>query len=362
MAKDYYQILGIQRGASPEEIKKAYRNMSKELHPDKHKGDKAAEQKFKEVNEAYEILSNPQKKQMFDQFGEAGTNGNAGPGAGGGGFGGFDFNGFSGGSADFSDIFEGFFGGASSGSARARQDEKGRDLEVNISIDFMESVTGARRTLQIRKQKECEVCKGSGTEPGTHTKTCPECSGTGQVTRTAQSFFGLIQQRVLCPRCNGSGKVPEKPCHKCNGEGRYSANVEVDVNIPAGIADGQTLRMRGEGDAGRQGAAAGDLYVHIHVRPDKRFDREGDDIRSINDISVLDALLGTELEVETVQGTSKVKIPEGTQPGQVFRLKDKGMPQLNGSRHGDHYVTVNVKVPTKLSRHERKLLEEWRKL
>jgi molecular chaperone DnaJ len=362
MAQDYYTTLGISRDASADDIKKAYRKLSKELHPDKHKGDKAAEQKFKEVNQAYETLSNPQKKQMYDQFGEAGANGNAGFGGGGAGFNGFDFNNFSQGGADFSDLFEGFFGGAS-GSARARQqDQRGRDLEIHLTIDFMESVSGAKRTVQLKKQKTCATCTGSGSEPGSKTITCTECSGTGQVTRTAQSFFGVIQQRTLCPRCHGSGKVPEKPCHTCKGEGRVSDTVSTEISIPAGISDGQTLRLRSEGDAGKQGAASGDLYVQISVRPDKRFDRDGDDIRSEATISVVDAILGTDIDIDTVHGKSTVKIPEGTQPGQVFRLRDKGMPVLNTNRKGDHYVLVNVQVPTRLSRAERKLIEEWRKL
>jgi molecular chaperone DnaJ len=360
MAKDYYAILGLQKGASAEDVKKAYRRLSKELHPDKHKGDKAAETRFKEVNEAYEVLSNPQKKQMYDQFGEAGVNGGAGGfsgfGGGGQGAGGFDFSQF-GGSEGFADLFEGFFGG---GRQRAQRQEGG-DLETEATIDLTEVVTGVRRTIKVRKLVRCDRCDGSGAEQGSSLKTCDECGGTGQVTRVAQSFFGVVQQRIVCPRCRGSGKIPEKACKKCDGEGRVSETLEMNIDIPAGIADGQSLRLRGEGDAGRRGSAAGDLYIRIHVRPDPRFEREDQDIRSTVEITALDAILGTTIDIPTVQGSVSLKIPEGTQPDQIFRVKGKGLPILNTHRFGDHYVTVKVKVPTRLSREERKILEEWKK-
>lgn len=352
MPKDYYQILGVPRTASGDDIKKAYRKLSKELHPDKHKGDKEAEKRFKEVNEAYEVLSDAGKKQRYDQFGEAGVNGNAG-----GGFGGFDFSGFGNGGADaFSDLFEGFFGGRQRQAAR----EEGRDVEVEVTITFAEAVSGVRREIGIRTLRACDRCSGSGAEPDTKVVTCSECGGTGQVTRTAQSFFGVVQQRMVCPTCHGEGKIPEHPCKKCDGEGRVSQNVTVSVDIPAGINEGQSLRLRGEGEAGRKGRKSGDLYVHVHIRPDDRFRREGDDIHTEAEIHALDAILGTTIEVETVHGAVSLKIPEGTQPAQVLRIKGKGMPILNTSRTGDHYVTVRVKVPTKLSREERRIVEEWK--
>ncbi|MFA6523857.1 MAG: molecular chaperone DnaJ [Candidatus Peribacteraceae bacterium] len=358
MAKDFYGVLGLSKGASPDDIKKAYRRLSKELHPDKHKGNKEAERKFKEINEAYEVLSNPQKKQAYDQFGEAGVNGQAGGGFG-GGQGGFDFSGFDfGGAESFSDLFEGFFGG---GGRRAAREQEGQSTEVEVLIEFSDVVTGARRQFKIRRLRACDRCKGGGAEPGSSVITCSECGGTGQVTRTAQSFFGAIQQRTVCPKCRGSGKVPEKPCKECDGEGRIQKTETVTVDIPAGIDDGQQLRLRGEGEAGRRGAQAGDLYVHVRVRPDPRFQREGADIRSNLDLGVLDATLGTTVDVETVQGKVSFKIPEGTQPDAILRIKGKGLPVLSTSRFGDHFVTVKVKVPTKLSREERKILEEWKR-
>ncbi len=364
MAKDYYATLGLQKGASADDIKKAYRKMSKELHPDKHRGDKAVEEKFKAVNEAYEVLSDPQKKQMYDQFGEAGVNGQAGGfgqggfGGGQGGFGGFDFSNFGGNADTFSDLFEGFFGGRS----RAAEREQGHDIETELIIDLSEVVTGARHEIKVRKLTRCDRCDGAGAEPGSKVITCPECGGTGQVTRTAQSFFGMVRQTVVCPKCRGGGKVPESACKKCDGEGRIQESAAIAVDVPPGIQDGQSLRLRGQGEAGRRGATAGDLYVHIHVRADSKFQRDGDDIRSSVEIPALDAILGITIDVETMHGSVSLKIPEGTQPGQVMRLKGKGLPVLNTSRFGDQYVTVKVKIPTKLSREERRLLEEWRRM
>lgn len=342
-------------------MKAQYRKLSKEWHPDKHKGDKKAEEKFKEINEAYEVLNDPKKKQMYDQFGTTGPGPGSGPGGFGGGFSGFDFSGFAGGGqrVDFSDLFEGFFGGGRRGGPR---EERGGDREVEIVIDFTDAVTGMRREIQVKKLRTCDRCGGDGAEKGSKVITCPDCGGTGQIMKTAQSFFGMLQQSVLCPRCKGSGKVPEKACGKCNGEGRVSDVAKITIDIPAGIDEGQTLRVRGEGDAGRQGAAAGDLYVRIHVRPDARFVREGEDIKTNATISVPDAILGTDIPLETVHGSTTLKIPAGTQSGQVFRIKHKGMPVLNTSRFGDHYVTVTVEIPAKLSREERRLIEEWKKI
>ena len=351
MTKDYYQVLGLSRGATIEEVKKAYRRLSKELHPDKHKGDKSAEQRFKEVNEAYEVLGDPQKKQMYDQFGTT-----SGPGMGGG------FEGFSGFGGDFSgfaDIFENFFRGG--GGARRKPSKRGEDIEIQLTADFQDAVAGAQREIHLNKMVRCKECDGAGTAKGARIVSCPDCGGTGQITRQQQSFFGTIAQRFACTRCNASGEVPEQACVSCGGEGRREEKATVTVRVPAGIHDGQTLRVRGEGNVGRQGAESGDLFVRIAVKPDKRFVRVGDDIHSEITLSALDAILGTQVHVETVYGAVELKIPQGTQPGQVFRLKDKGMPVAGTtSRTGDHYVTAHVEVPKKLSRKERELLEQWK--
>jgi molecular chaperone DnaJ len=348
MSKDYYAILGIEKSANDTDIKKAYRKLSKEWHPDKHKGDKAAESKFKEINEAYEVIGNPKRRQQYDTFGSAG-------GPGGGGFGGFDFSGFQQGDmGDLGDIFSSFFGG---GGRNRTPDNRGSDLQVRISIDFAQVVSGDKKTITIEKIVSCKECDGTGAEGGT-VSTCPDCNGTGQVTRTAQSFFGVVQQSVQCTKCQGAGKIPEHPCKKCNGEGAKREKTQLTLDIPAGIDDGQTLRIASQGNAGKLGGPAGDLFVIVQVIPDKRFVRDGTDIRSGISISVVDATLGTEVVVPTVHGSVTLKIPAGTQPGQVMRLKSKGVPQLNSSRLGDHYVTVRIDVPKKLSRQEKKLYEE----
>lgn len=352
--KDLYVVLGLSRGASIEEVKKAYRALTKELHPDKRRGDLEAEERFKEVNEAYEVLGNPQKKQLYDQFGTV-------PGASGtkeGGFGGFDFSSFGGDGADLSDLFEGFFGVG--GNQRRSKKKGGDDLEVTVEVDMREVLSGKVQIVLLRRMKRCEVCKGSGAEEGAHVLPCTECRGTGHVSRTSRSFFGVIQQSHLCTECHGAGKKAERYCRVCGGEGRLSTQGEVHVTIPPGIHSGQTLRVRGEGEAGWRGGTSGDLFVTVHVRSDPQFDRDGDDVRSDASITLLEALLGGEVIVATVQGTVTLKIPEGTQPGQVFRLRGKGFPILGSGRFGDHYVAVAINIPSRLSRAERKLLEEWR--
>ena len=354
MPSDLYAILGLSRDASPEDIKKAYRRMSKEWHPDKHKGEKDAETKFKEINQAYEVLSNPEKKRMYDQFGSTG-----GPGAGGSGFngaGGFDFSGFQNGEfGDLGDMFQSFFGGA-----RARQATKGEDHEIELEISLPEVLSGVAHTVNLRRQTTCDICSGNGAKPGTTIVQCATCGGTGQVTRMTQSLFGRIQQRAVCPDCHGKGTVPKEPCHTCRGEGRIESTSSVTITVPPGIESGQTLRLRGQGDAGRRGEEGGDLFVHIRVRRDPHFERDGADIRTHLSIPVIDAILGSTLEVPTIQGASTVQIPTGMQPGQVFRLRGKGLPVLSSSRFGDHYVKVDVDIPKKLSREEKKLLEQWK--
>lgn len=352
MAKDPYAILGVSKDASADDIKKAYRQMSKEWHPDKHKGEKGAEEKFKEINQAYEILSSPEKKRAYDQFGST-----SGPGGGqGGGFGGFDFSGFQNGGADFGDIFESFFGGRQQRAPRT----EGADKEIEITVEFVDIIEGSQKTVRIPRLVKCDTCSGNGGEPGSKIVTCSTCAGTGQTIHTVNSFFGQIQQRGVCNTCEGSGKVPEKPCHTCSGSGRVQKTQEVTIDIPAGIDNGQTLRIRGQGEAGLRGEPTGDLYVHVRVRPDARFDRDGSDIRTEITVPVIDAILGGSADVETVQGKTIVQIPDGMQPGQIFRIRGKGLPHLGSSRYGDHYVTVNIEVPTKLNKAEKKILEEWR--
>jgi molecular chaperone DnaJ len=354
MAKDPYTILGVDRSASADEIKKTYRKLSKEWHPDKHKGDAAAETRFKEINEAYEVLGDSDKRKQYDQFGTTGGPG----GAGGQGFGGFDFSGFQN-SADFGDLFEGFFGG---GRRTQQVRPEGENREIEITIPFSDVIHGARRTIRLRRIVTCRTCEGNGTKSGSEIITCTNCGGTGQVTRTTQSFFGAISQRSICDACEGSGRVPKDPCPTCHGQGRVEETGDVTINIPAGIDNGQALKVRGEGDAGLRNATPGDLYVRIRVEPDPRFERDGADIRSVHTIHVIDAILGGTATVETVQGTSTLQIPEGTQPGQIFRIRGKGLAHLGRTGHGDHYVTVNVEIPTKLSKKERKIVEEWREV
>lgn len=335
-------------------MKKAYRKLSKEWHPDKHKGDKDAESKFKEINEAYETLNDPEKKRMYDQFGR--TSGSPGGGAGG-----FDFSGFQGGFGDMGDIgdlFENFFSGGRGGG---RRNARGADRTVAVEIDLKDVLEKKTIRFRLSRVRACGTCEGSGAAKGAKTVTCSTCGGTGQVTRVAQTMFGQVQQRGVCGTCNGGGTVPETPCPTCKGDGREQRTEDVSVDIPAGIDDGQQLRLTGQGDAGLRGQPAGDLYVTVRVKPDRRFEREGADLRSSAKVPVVDAILGAQLEVETIQGTVTVTLPAGTQPGQVLRLKGKGLPELNRGRHGDHYVEVVIEVPTKLSKQEKKILEEWKK-
>jgi molecular chaperone DnaJ len=359
MAKDFYDILGLKRGATDAEIKQAYRKLSRELHPDKHKGDKQKEAKFKEVNEAYDVLSDAKKKQAYDQFGS--TDGNPfGGGFGGGnssGFGGFDFNNIDPNAfGGMGDIFESFFGGA----RQRKSDGRGRTVEVEVTIPFADSVAGVERTIEFTSNVTCSECDGKGSAEGSKMVNCKECGGTGAVTQNVRSLFGTIRQSVVCPTCRGSGKVPEKPCKKCHGEGRVQERKKVTVRIPAGISDGQALRVEGDGEAGRQGAKNGDLLVRIRVAPDPSFVRDGDDIYSALAIPLVTAVLGGTVELKTVHGKSEITIPAGTQPKQVLRLKGKGMPIISTSRHGDHYVTIDITIPAKLSKEQKKLFEELR--
>lgn len=355
--RDYYDILGVSKSATADEIKRAYRKAAMEHHPDKHGGDDV---KFKELGEAYEVLKDPQKKAGYDQYGHAGAQGNpfgGGAAAGGQGFGGggFDFNGAG---FDFSDILNQFMGGAGGGGA-SRGPARGRDLETSLTIDFTEAVFGAEKDLQISLDDACEHCGGKGAEPGSKLKTCETCKGRGQVTRVQQTILGAMQQTGVCPTCEGRGQIPEKVCTVCRGAGVLRRSKTLNVKIPAGVDDGATMRLSGKGAAPKGGGAKGDLYVQIRVRPDRRFDRDGRDIHSDASVSMVDAALGTEIDVTTVDGRVTLKVPAGTQSGKTFKLSGRGVPVLGRSTRGDHLVTITVDIPTKLSTKQRELLEQF---
>lgn len=358
--KDYYEILGVKKDASNDEIKKAYRKLAQKYHPDKG-GGKEEEAKFKEINEAYQVLSDPQKRSNYDQFGSAG------PRMGGGGaydwsqfqqgFGGQGFNVNFEDLGGFGDIFEMFTGG----SGRARRPQKGADIEAAVTIDFMDAVKGTEKEITLDKYDVCDRCKGNGAEPGSGTKTCGTCQGAGTVRQEQRTILGVIAQTVVCPTCKGSGKVPEKPCTKCKGEGRLKERKPFTVKIPAGIASGQTIRVEGKGEAANAGIKPGDLYLTVMVREDKRFHREGPDVLSEVKINFPQAALGTTVDVETVEGKVKLKVPAGTQSGKIFKLSDRGIKEVNRTHKGDHLVTIVVETPTKLSRKQKQLLEEFEK-
>ncbi len=358
--RDYYDILGVSKTATDDEIKKAYRKLAMKHHPDRG-GGKEAEEKFKEANEAYQVLSDAAKRKQYDQFGHNPFGNGASAGAGGyqqyGGFNGGGFNINMDDLGGFGDIFETFFGGG--GGGRGSRTRKGADIQAEIRISFEEAVFGAEKDFSLLKMNSCDHCKGSGAEPGSGEKTCPTCYGKGQVQTEQHTIFGTFASASVCPECHGKGKVPEKKCTKCHGEGRVKEQVTIKVKIPAGVDNGQTIRVSGKGEAGEYGVPAGDLYLIVRVASDKRFVRNGFNIESETEISFPQAALGTTVEVETLEGKLTLKIPAGTQSGKVFKLSDRGVPHLNGRQRGDHLVTVIVKTPTKLSGKQKKLLEEF---
>jgi len=354
MAKrDYYEVLGVSKDASADEIKKAFRRAAIEHHPDRG-GDEA---KFKEINEAYEVLKDPSKRQRYDQFGHAGVGGNGGdPFSGFGGFGqgqnvNFDF-----GDLGLGDIFNSFFGGQA-GGGRGRQ-ARGNDIETRVDITFEQAVFGTEVDLNLNLDDTCEHCKGTTAEPGHEMKTCDTCKGSGQVVMQTRTIFGNIQQASVCPKCKGSGKVPEKVCSVCHGKGTQKKSQKVSLKIPAGIDDGATIRLREHGEAIANGPK-GDLYVNIRVKPHKKFTREGDLILSEEHVGMVEAALGTEIEVETVDGPVTMKVPAGTQSGTDFKLSGHGVPHLRGSSRGAHIVTIVVDTPTKLSKQQKEALEAF---
>lgn len=355
--RDYYETLGVGKGASADEIKKAFRRKAVELHPDKEGGDEA---KFKEVNEAYDVLKDSSKRQRYDQFGHAGVGGNGASGGnpyeGFGGFGGgqgqsmnFDF-----GDMGLGDIFGSFFGGGQSGRS---QQARGHDVETRTEITFEQAVFGTEVELNLNLEDNCEHCKGTTVEPGYDLMTCDECKGSGQVTHVMRTVFGNIQQQAPCPKCHGRGKIPEKPCSVCKGNGTQRKSQSVAFKIPAGIDDGATIRLRERGEALANGPK-GDLYVQIRVKAHKLFTREGDLILSEEHIGMVEAALGAEIKVATVDGPIKMKIPAGTQSGSDFKLSSHGVTHMKSSTRGAHIVTIIVDTPTKLSKEQRELLEK----
>ena len=356
--RDFYDVLGVSKGCSDDELKKAYRTQAKKFHPDLNPDDKTAESKFKEVSEAYEVLSDSDKKARYDQYGHAGVDpsyGGGGAGGYGGGAGGF------GGFGDVSDIFESFFGGGFGGSRASNPNapRRGQDIRTNIIIDFMEACKGKKTEVRINRMESCSDCHGSGAKAGTSAKTCSECNGVGTVKVGQRTPFGVISQTKTCSKCGGKGKLVETPCPKCSGQGRTRVVSTQTFEIPAGIDDGQTLQVRSQGDAGTNGGPTGDLNVTVTVRPDPIYQRDGFDIWTEIPISFTQATLGVELIVPTIDGKVKYAVPEGTQTGTTFRLKSKGVKKLNRSDRGDQYVKVMIEVPSGLSKKQKDLLHEF---
>lgn len=349
--RDYYEVLGVGRDVSDEELKKVYRQLARKYHPDLHPDDPTAEEKFKEITEAYEVLSNPEKRQVYDQYGHEGLeSGGMGPGAGG----------FS----DVSEILESLFGGMGGmfgGGGRvnaANAPRQGRDLQANVTLDFMEAVNGKSIELSVQRMENCPDCRGTGSAGGTAADVCPSCQGRGTVKATQRTPFGMISSSKPCPHCGGKGKVIKNPCQKCRGVGRIRVTKNIPVNIPAGIDDGQQLRVSGQGDVGINGGPNGDLYVGVSVRPHPLYTRDGFDIHCDIPITYAQAVLGDEIVVPTVDGNVKYRIAEGTQTGTVFRLKGKGIRRLQRSDRGDQYVRVYIEVPKGLNKRQKELIQQ----
>ena len=353
--RDYYEVLGIQKGASEDEIKKAYKKLARKYHPDMNPGDKEAEEKFKEVNEANEVLSDPEKKARYDQFGFAGVDPNYGAGAGGGAYGGgFDFG-------DLGDIFGSFFGGGFGGGQRRNPNapQRGESIRVSVSVSFTEAAFGCEKSVTLERSEQCPTCKGNGCAPGTTPEICPDCHGTGTVQTRRQTPMGVFASNGPCRKCGGTGRLIHQPCPDCRGTGAVRKRKTIKVNIPAGIDHGQTISLRGQGNAGRNGGPAGDLLITVMVQPHELFRRDGVDVFCEAPITFAQAVLGAELEIPTIDGKVKYSIPEGTQTGTVFRLKGKGIPVLNGRGRGDQYVTVTIETPRNLNKEQREALRRF---
>lgn len=356
--RDYYEVLGVEKGASEDEIKKAYRKLAKANHPDLHPGDKECEERFKEINEAYEVLSDPDKRAKYDQFGHAAFDPSAGGpgGAGFGGFGGFDDI-FGGGFGDiFGDIFGGGFGG---GQTQRSGPRRGENLRVRLNITFEEAAFGCEKEINVGRVEQCPDCKGTGCAPGTTPEVCTQCHGTGTVTQAQRTPFGMMQSQTVCPKCRGRGQIIHQPCPDCRGAGAVRKRRTIQVNIPAGIDNGQTISLRGQGHSGKNGGPAGDLLITVMVRPHEIFRRDGTAVFCEAPITFTQAVLGGTLEIPTIDGKVKYDIPEGTQTGTVFRLRGKGIPVLNGRGRGDQYVTVNIETPRNLNREQKEALKKF---
>ena len=357
--RDYYEVLGVGKTASDDELKKAYRKLAKQYHPDMNPGNAEAEAKFKEINEAYEVLSDKDKRSKYDQFGHAGVD----PNFGAGGFGG----GFDMGDIDLGDIFGSFFGGGGFGGfgsqrqANPNAPKRGSSVRASITISFAESMSGCEKELNVSRMENCESCGGSGCAPGTTAEICPDCHGAGQVRIQRGGGGFAFTSTAPCSKCKGTGKLIHQPCPDCRGNGQVRRQRLIKVRVPAGIYDGQTISMRGQGNGGPNGGPAGDLLVNVAVIPDRRFQREGNDLYMDQAVSFTQAALGAELEIDTIDGKVKYNLPAGTQPGTVFRLRGKGAPSVNGRGRGDQYVTVQVQVPTNLTGQQKDALLAYAK-
>ena len=353
--RDYYEVLGVSRGASEDEIKKAYKKMARKYHPDLNPGDKTAEEKFKEVNEAYEVLSDADKKARYDQYGHAGVDPNFGAGGFGGGFdGSFDFG-------DLGDIFGSFFGGGFGGGRRTNPNapQRGESIRMSIAISFEEAAFGCEKAVTVERYETCDTCHGNGCAPGTSPEVCPDCHGTGTVQVRRQTPMGVFATSSPCPKCGGKGRIIHQPCKDCRGSGMVRKKKPIQASIPAGIDNGQTISIRGQGNAGKNGGPAGDLLITITVRPHELFRREGTSVLCEAPITFTQAVLGAELEIPTIDGKVKYTLPEGTQSGTTFRLKGKGIPSINGRGRGDQYVTVYIETPKNLNKEQKEALKKF---
>ncbi len=354
--RDYYEVLGVSKTAADADIKKAYRKLAKENHPDLHPGDQAAEARFKEINEAYEILSNSDKRSRYDQFGFAGVDPNyaaqQGGGFGGGFDGGFDFG-------DLGDIFGSFFGGGFGGARSRTGPQRGESLRTGLTITFEEAAFGCEKEVTLERVEQCPDCKGSGAAPGTSPETCSNCGGSGAVQQRRQTPMGVFATTGPCPRCGGKGKTISSPCKSCGGTGQIRKRKTVKVSIPAGIDNGQIISLRGQGNAGKNGGPAGDLQIVVSVQPHQLFRRDGSDVYCDAPITFTQAVLGGDLEIPTIDGKVSYTLPEGTQTGSTFRLKGKGIPNVNGRGRGDQFVTVHIETPRGLSREQKEALRKF---